>query len=743
MVCLEEIELLYNSIPTPCIILKPDKPAYTIAAVNKAFLQATFTGRFMLIGKPFFEAFPANADDDGSRTLNIVNAFDHVLRSKKTCLINRHRYDSPSSSNTDEYVRYWNIETYPLLDIDGNVSYIVQSSTDVTALVEAEQKLEASNEKVKIELGEREQAQHALRLSNERHYYVNKATDDAIYDWDMENDHIHWGEAFYRLFGYPNEEEFPLSKWAAMVHPEDILALEDSLNAAIVKPANNNWMASYRLKKRDGHYLHVEENGYILRDEQGTAIRMIGVLRDISGRKVAETELKSLKDTYSDLFQLSPLPMWVYDTASLMFLDVNEAAVDHYGYSKEEFLSMSILDIRPKEDAEHLVNIIRSETKPRVKHMTQARHLKKSGELIIVSTKGNSIRYGAYDARMVVVADITEKIKAEQELLKSERRFKKLIQEGADLIAIVDAEGNYIYVSSTAKPILGMEPRAFVGKNAFAFVHEEDRQAVMQQFEALNHMKRLELKPFRFIDSNNRTHWIETVVTDMRDDDAIEGIVCNSRVVTERVEKEMKLKEHLDRYNAVSKATSDSIWDVDMSTGRILWNHGIKGIFGYDDVHYDLQWWRDRVHPDDVDRVVQTVDQHMNDKTPRWTSEYRFRCADGNYKYVLDRGFLIFDERHHQPVRMIGAMQDVSERMAYTKAIEEHNIRLREIAWTQSHLVRAPLARILGLVQLLKDPKIDDCSRQIMLSYLNTSAADLDKIIESIIKQSYDALNNC
>lgn len=739
MVNLKDIELLYNSIPTACIILKPDNPRYTIAAANNTFLSATYTKRSAIIDRPFFEAFPANKDDDGSRTENITSAFDHVLQYKMPHLVAQHRYDLPASFEDDEHARYWNIETYPLLNENGNVEYIVQSSTDVTALVEAEQKVEEHNARLLKELEERKKIELALQLSNERFTYVNKATNDAIYDWNLEVDKIQWGVAFFSLLGYPEEENFSIDKWTSLVHTEDLPALARSLYDTLNDRQKSNWKAAYRIKKLDGTYADVEENGYILRDEHGLARRMIGVLRDVSDRKIAEAELESLKVTYTDLFQLSPLPKWVYDFDSLMFLDVNEAAVAHYGYTKEEFLTMSIRDIRPKEDEELFLSSIRNEVKPGISHTTEVRHVKKSGEVILVSTRGNSIRYGTKQARIVVAIDITEKTRSEKALIDSERRFKALIQEGSDLIAILDSEGVYKYVSPTAERLLDIHPQELIGENVFDFIHENDREELLSRFQSLDNSKRIKLAPFRYLDANAGIHWMETIVTDMRDDDAIGGIVCNSRVVTERVEHELKIKEHLDRFNAVSKATSDSIWDLDFVKDRVLWNHGIQVVFGYNEREVNYKWWYDRVHPEDLKKVTQIVEDSIRNKVPRWISEYRFRCADETYKHVLDRGILIFDEQTGKPLRMIGAIQDISERVAHTRAVEEHNARLKEIAWTQAHLVRAPLTSILGLMPLLNDPKADDCARQAMLLHLNTAAMQLDDVIKAIISKSREA----
>lgn len=739
MLNLKEIELIYNAIPTACLILQANAPIFTIAAGNPAFFKATYSSPEHVIGRPFFQAFPANPDDDGSRTLNIMQALDQVLGCKKPHHVDRHRYDLPLLADDDQHVHYWSIETYPLLDEHGQVQYIVQSSTDVTALVKAEQQLEANNARLLKELQERERIEAKLQLSNERYKYVNMATNDAIYDWNISTDNIEWSQAFLNLYGYSTDAQFPIGKWMELLHPEDNTRLIRSFYAALNDQSMHSWTGEYRLRRMDCNYADVEANGYILRDEQGLAQRMIGVLRDVSARKLAEAELESLKDTFSDLFHLNPIPMWVFDYQSLRFLDVNDAAITHYGYTRDEFLSMSVTEIRPIEDTDEFLKIIENEVRPGAAHFTTARHQKKSGEIILVNVKGKSIRYGSKPARIAVAIDVTEKAKFEKALMESERRFKTLIQESSDFIAIVDAEGTYKYVSPPVERLFGMKSEQLIGKNALDAIHECDRHTLSSQLQNLSDKNCIKLAPYRIVDQYGKTQWMETIITDLRNDSGIDGIVCNARVVTDRVEQELKIKEHLERFNAVSKATSDVIWDFNLITGDILWNHGLQTIFGYQELKVNFQWWYDRVHPEDVERVTGVINHHVEHKLPRWTSEYRFRCANGNYKYVLDRGFLIFDDREGHVLRMIGALQDISERVAYTKTIEAQNRRLREIAWSQAHLVRGPLTSILGLMQLLKDAGTDETTRESIIAYLDRSASQLDETIKSIISKSHDS----
>ena len=204
--------------------------------------------------------------------------------------------------------------------------------------------------------------------------------------------------------------------------------------------------------------------------------------------------------------------------------------------------------------------------------------------------------------------------------------------------------------------------------------------------------------------------------------------------VTQHMENELKIKVHLDRYNAVSKATSDTIWDYDILTGDVIWSNSITEIFGYDKTEGKYQWWYKRVHPDDLNRITNIVSESIEGKRSRWVCDYRFRCADGSYKFVLDRGFLIYDD-NGRAIRMIGAMQDITEQAIHARKMEQQNHRLRDIAWAQTHLVRAPLARILGIVDLLNDAPDKPLDKE-LLNYLRISAKELDKVIKGIIDKS-------
>lgn len=141
-----------------------------------------------------------------------------------------------------------------------------------------------------------------------------------------------------------------------------------------------------------------------------------------------------------------------------------------------------------------------------------------------------------------------------------------------------------------------------------------------------------------------------------------------------------EIAESNERYDIVAKATSDTIWDWKIQEDQLIWNKGIHGVFGYkkEDVGNSSKWWFDRIHPEDSIKMSIKLYSFIEQKTEKWQDEYRFQCADGTYKYVLDRGFLVKNEEGNV-TRMIGAIQDITKQKE-----EEQRLKLLETVITQT-----------------------------------------------------------
>ncbi|WP_230392492.1 PAS domain-containing protein [Flavobacterium sp. LC2016-01] len=154
----------------------------------------------------------------------------------------------------------------------------------------------------------------------------------------------------------------------------------------------------------------------------------------------------------------------------------------------------------------------------------------------------------------------------------------------------------------------------------------------------------------------------------------------NVTVFKKLKETNEEIKESNEKYDIVAKATSDTIWDWKIQEDSLNWNKGIESVFGYNpnEVGKTSKWWFDKIHPEDSIRMSIKLYSFIEQKTEKWQDQYRFRCADGTYKYVLDRGFLLKDE-NGRAIRMIGAIQDITKQKE-----EEQRLKLLETVITQS-----------------------------------------------------------
>lgn len=271
----------------------------------------------------------------------------------------------------------------------------------------------------------------------------------------------------------------------------------------------------------------------------------------------------------TNLFSLNPLPSWIYDYKTLEILDVNIAAIEHYGYSREEFISLTLKDLRPVQEIPKLISSHAGiKNKEGNIYLGIFNHKKKNGDLMRVEINGHKLDFLNRQCMLVVCQDVTELLEKEEKILQSEQRFKALVQEGSDLIAILDAEGNYKYVSPTSISVLGIGPEEFIGRNAFEFIHPDDAERTLASLQKIGAQNRVTVEPFRFQNHQSEWRWVETVLTNMLDNPAVNGIVANSRDITETVNTIKQIEENERFIRTVVECSPDCLKVID-SEGRL------------------------------------------------------------------------------------------------------------------------------------------------------------------------------
>lgn len=176
-------------------------------------------------------------------------------------------------------------------------------------------------------------AAQALRESEERYQLANRATFNAIWDWNLQTDALWWNDNFRALFGYPSEEIEPgIESWTRRIHPEDLVRVETGIHAAI-DSGRQSWADHYRFRRKDGRYADIEDRGYISRDASGKPLRMIGAIQDVTERKRAEESL-AIQRRIADIFLRVPDDEMYYEVLKVI-LEIMQSPYGVFGYIDE------------------------------------------------------------------------------------------------------------------------------------------------------------------------------------------------------------------------------------------------------------------------------------------------------------------------------------------------------------------------------------------------------------------------
>src|SRR5437868_6914438 len=205
--------------------------------------------------------------------------------------------------------------------------------------------------------------------------------------------------------------------------------------------------------------------------------------------------------------------------------------------------------------------------------------------------------------------------------------------------------------------------------------------------------------------------------------------------VGERQSVEAKLRTQVQRFEIATRATNDAIWDWDMLTNDAWVNGAFRTQFGHDlSSQTTIHWWLDKLHPDEAKRIKAGFRDVIESGQEFWADEFRFRRGDGSYASVLDRAYIVRDERG-TPVRMIGAISDVTNRklaeresLLAKEAAEAATRAKSEFLANMSHEIRTPLNGVIGMTQLMLDTELNAEQREYLLAVDQSSQALLSVI---------------
>lgn len=346
--------------------------------------------------------------------------------------------------------------------------------------------------------------------------------------------------------------------------------------------------------------------------------------------------LKNSNRKIKDLIQSIDGIVWEAKVDTLEFNFISQQVESILGYTPEQWMGGSEFwqnHIHPEDKSEAL-SICKKHTKAGLDHSFEYRMIASDGRVVWINDLVTIVKENGKPVAMRgLMVDITRRKLVEKELELSERRFKSLVQNGSDLIAILDFEANYLYVNDNSTQILGISPEEFIGENAFSFIHPEDKERVLAEFSKIQNSKKIAISPFRFIHKDGSWRMIETVATNLLDDPSIQGIVANSRDVTEKIAADQKLSQSEKRFKALVQEGADLTAILNLDGEYLYVSPNFPLIVGYSEEELIGKRSSEFFHPDDLDKVKREFLNISHQKRVK-LSPFRYRVKGGGWCWL-------------------------------------------------------------------------------------------------------------
>ena len=377
------------------------------------------------------------------------------------------------------------------------------------------------------------------------------------------------GQISFLTNGFEKVYEVPMEELQAnphilveCIHPDDAPFI-DLFSKVLLSSSFEQ--SEYRIITKKGHTKWLMERKQIVKNELGEIVRLDALILDISEQKEDELRLMESEATFKSLFYKHPNPMWVYDTESLYFLAVNDAAIKFYGYTHDEFFRMTVRQIRPKEDVEELLSAIRDNNFEQYSDKTW-RHLKKDGSPIFVKLQSNPLNFRGQNARVALAIDITKEVEAEA---KTEKIYTYLenFQEAVSktsFLGLIDEKGNLSFVNEALLEKTRLDSSALMGKRwsvLFSNIHNnEDFTDSWNQIQK----RKIWKAQRRFIQKNGMDFWVNcTIIPILDGQEATSQYLLIANDISNLKEAEKRNRDYTIKLHNILEGVTDALFVLD------------------------------------------------------------------------------------------------------------------------------------------------------------------------------------
>lgn len=517
--------------------------------------------------------------------------------------------------------------------------------------------------------------------------------------------------------------------------------------------AGSNWRNEVKNMRKDGSFYWVDVQIMPHFDEAGTLRAIISVRNDITKRKVAENDRLELGNRLNIFTEHIPGFLYQYQLrpdGTSFFPYASKGIIDIYGLHSADVLhdATAVFEVIHPDDRPEVISTILYSAEHLTEWRQEYRVLLPSGKTIWVAgfsspelLKDGSILWHGF------LHDVTERKLAAEKFESANAQLEALIESLPDAVFFKDGEGRWMVTNDAAKKLFQLDGYDWLGKKESEMAierpafREEHEKCMIDDAHAWNQRKLTVFTEF-IRDGQDMVHEFEVrKIPLFYPDGSRKGLVIVGSDVTERRKAEeirKQLTEELNiskqMYESLFSQNHESVFSLDLqgrftsANERFLKATGLR-LDELKQIHYS-----DIIFPDDLDKVNESFERARRGISTRFESRMQIQRKN-TIKYVYQVTIpMVVD---HQIVGMYILASNITERVLAEEKIKKQNQQLREIAQIQSHEVRAPLANILGLVNLLDQGPEEESNNKMILKELTVSARKLDHVIHKIVDKVY------
>ncbi|MFW5792721.1 MAG: PAS domain S-box protein [Bacteroidota bacterium] len=404
----------------------------------------------------------------------------------------------------------------------------------------------------------------------------------------------------------------------------------------------------------------------------------VTVFNDITENKQTKAKLIQSENKYKKLTEKTKIILWEFDIQKNEWLHVSPQSKTVLGYNPEEWTDMQfwIENLHP-EDKNWALKYCVECTKKGENHKFEYRFKKKDGSYVWLLDDVSVEMKDNHPVKMWgSMIDITDRKIAEEELQKSEERYRLIFEYSPLGLFYFDKEGTIIACNKNFVKIIGSSYESLIGLNMLKF---PDKKIVNALKDSLNGKTGLYEGDYKSVTANKTTA-LRILFPPHIKGSLLDGSVGIVEDVTERNKTEEARKKTEERFNLSMQATKDGLWDWDVVSDKSYFSPGYYTMLGYENQGFEAtgKAWKKLVHPEDIENVINTNNACIKGECETFEVEFRMKTAHNEWKWILSRGKCVKRDKKGKALRIVGTHVDITERKHFIEKLYDSRLKLKE-----------------------------------------------------------------